>query len=81
MVIPPYSNTNPCAAFPRLCRYYAVLAPSATTTCSQPEFGPRLRIVSVITDMPLEPDPVMDKDLCINCMLCAKKAPPMAFPS
>lgn len=40
-----------------------------------PEFGPRVRLVSVFTDAVIEPDPVLTKDLCIHCRLCAKCCP------
>ena len=37
-----------------------------------PEFGPRQRLGAVITDMPLDPDPLFEGGLCDRCMLCAK---------
>jgi len=38
-----------------------------------PEYGPRVRFAAVLTDMPLEPDPLYDgPPLCDRCMLCAK---------
>ena len=43
------------------------------------EFGPRVRIVSVITDAEITPDPVITEDLCIHCGLCRKKCPMQAF--
>jgi len=37
-----------------------------------PEFGPRQRLACIITDAPLEPDPIYDgPELCDRCMLCA----------
>jgi Pyruvate/2-oxoacid:ferredoxin oxidoreductase delta subunit len=37
-----------------------------------PTFGPRQRLAAVITDAPLEPDPLYDGELCDRCMLCAR---------
>lgn len=43
------------------------------------EYGPRVRLVSVITDAELPPDPMMTKELCIRCRLCQKKCPTNTF--
>ena len=38
-----------------------------------PEFGPRQRFAAVLTDAPLEPDPLFEVGkLCDRCMLCVK---------
>ena len=38
-----------------------------------PEFGPRQRLAAVLTDAPLEPDPLYDgPPICDQCMLCVK---------
>jgi len=38
-----------------------------------PEFGPRQRLACLITDAPLEPDPLYEgPELCDRCMLCAR---------
>ncbi|NLF33044.1 MAG: hypothetical protein GX591_19435 [Planctomycetes bacterium] len=38
-----------------------------------PQFGPRVRLAAVLTDMPLDPDPLYDgPPLCDRCMLCAR---------
>lgn len=38
-----------------------------------PEFGPRQRLAAVMTDMPLEPDPLYSgPPLCDRCMSCAR---------
>jgi epoxyqueuosine reductase len=38
-----------------------------------PDFGPRQRLACIITDAPLEPDPVYSgPELCDRCMLCAE---------
>ncbi len=45
-----------------------------------PEFGPRARFVSVVTDADLEPSPMYDgEDLCDKCMQCVKTCPTDAF--
>jgi O-acetylhomoserine (thiol)-lyase len=44
-----------------------------------PEFGPRIRLVSIVTDAPFEPDPMLEKNLCNNCRACAKACPIRAF--
>jgi O-acetylhomoserine (thiol)-lyase len=43
------------------------------------EFGPRVRLVSVITDAEITPDKMLEKELCIRCKMCAKKCPQQAF--
>lgn len=43
------------------------------------EYGPRIRIVSVITDAELTPDPLPEKEYCIRCGLCMKNCPTGAF--
>lgn len=43
------------------------------------EYGPRVRLVSVITDAPLSPDKMIEKDICIRCKMCVKKCPMQAF--
>lgn len=40
-----------------------------------PEFGSRVRFVSIFTTAELPADPLAAKDLCINCKLCAKCCP------
>jgi ferredoxin len=37
-----------------------------------PEFGPRQRFVFLLTDAPLEPDPLFEGALCDRCMLCVR---------
>ena len=45
-----------------------------------PQFGPRARFVSVITDAELEPTPMYDgEDLCDRCMQCVNNCPTDAF--
>jgi len=37
-----------------------------------PEFGPRQRFAFIITDAPLDPDPIFEGKLCDKCKLCVK---------
>jgi len=37
-----------------------------------PEFGPRQRLAAILTDAPLEPDPLYEGQICDRCMLCAR---------
>ncbi|MGD8241044.1 MAG: hypothetical protein PVH68_21000 [Armatimonadota bacterium] len=37
-----------------------------------PEFGPRQRLACIITDAPLEPDPLFEGDICDRCMQCVR---------
>ena len=37
-----------------------------------PQFGPRQRFAFMLTDAPLEPDPLFEGEICDRCMLCAK---------
>ncbi|MCD6407565.1 epoxyqueuosine reductase [bacterium] len=41
-----------------------------------PEFGPRQRLAAIITDAPLEPDPLVEPGtICDRCMECVKECP------
>lgn len=44
-----------------------------------PEFGSRVRLISVFTSARLEPSPIMEKELCIKCMACVKCCPKQAI--
>jgi epoxyqueuosine reductase len=44
-----------------------------------PEFGPRVRLVSVFTSARVPPDPVTSTDLCILCGACARCCPKKAI--
>jgi epoxyqueuosine reductase len=45
-----------------------------------PEFGPRQRLCTLITDAPLEPTPVYQGEpLCDRCLMCARHCPTQAF--
>lgn len=43
------------------------------------EFGPRVRLVSVLTNADVAPDKMLEKDFCIKCELCKKCCPTSAF--
>ena len=43
-----------------------------------PQFGSRHRLVTILTDMPLEPDEELDRD-CGTCMECLKTCPAQAI--
>jgi ferredoxin len=40
-----------------------------------PQFGPRQRLAFILTDAPLEPDPVSDGGICDRCKSCVKECP------
>lgn len=40
-----------------------------------PEFGPRQRFAFILTDAPLEPDPLFEGKLCDRCMACVRECP------
>ena len=44
-----------------------------------PQFGPRARYVSVFTAAEIEGDPVIARDLCKNCAMCARLCPAAAL--
>jgi len=45
------------------------------------KFGPRVRLAAIITDLPLEPDPLLEPNsICTKCMLCTKGCPSGAIP-
>ncbi len=37
-----------------------------------PEFGPRQRLAFLLTDAPLEPDPIFEGQICDRCKLCVR---------
>jgi ferredoxin len=46
-----------------------------------PEFGPRVRVGIIITELELEPDPIMEPGtLCNRCMACANQCPSGCIP-
>jgi O-acetylhomoserine (thiol)-lyase len=72
---------KPEAAFSQvIAAAYAGLGTIGANHCLLTEaYGPRVRLVSVITDAELPPDPVAEKELCSNCGLCRKSCPIGAF--
>jgi len=44
-----------------------------------PEYGPRVRYVSVFTSAEIDGDPIFEKDLCKNCQLCRRLCPASAL--
>jgi epoxyqueuosine reductase len=49
------------------------------TLLIHPEYGAQVRYVSVLTDMPLEPDAPYSGDECGNCMACVAVCPAKAI--
>lgn len=43
------------------------------------EYGPRLRLVSVLTALEVEGDPLIEEELCSRCLLCRKICPSEAL--
>ncbi len=70
-----------CAAFSHvMAAKYAGLGTIGASHCLlTPEFGPRVRFVSVLTSAEIPPDPVMEKELCLKCATCAKCCPKKAI--
>jgi epoxyqueuosine reductase QueG len=44
-----------------------------------PAFGPRVRFTSIFTSAEIEPDPIMERSLCIRCMRCVHACPVKAL--
>jgi ferredoxin len=40
-----------------------------------PRFGPRQRFAFILTDAPLEPDPLFEGGLCDRCQVCVRDCP------
>lgn len=72
---------KPAAAFSHvLAGYYAGMGTVGDShNLITKEYGPRVRIVSVITDAPIEPDPKCEKELCIHCRKCMEVCPVGCF--
>lgn len=57
----------------RVCAYLAGLGQIGySKVFLTPEFGPFQRFVVLLTDAPLEPDPIFEGKLCDRCMRCAR---------
>ncbi|MCI8292836.1 MAG: epoxyqueuosine reductase [Hespellia sp.] len=72
---------NPSAAFSHvLSGYYAGIGTIGDShNLISKEFGPRMRVVSVITDAPISEDEMISENLCIHCGQCLKKCPIQCF--
>lgn len=44
-----------------------------------PEFGPRVRLGTILTNMPVEYDQAIDISKCSDCDLCVRACPPIAL--
>ncbi len=44
-------------------------------TLLTPAFGPRVRFASILTAAEIEPDPLLEKPLCIRCRRCVEACP------
>jgi ferredoxin len=44
-----------------------------------PQFGPRQRLALLITDAPLEPDPLFEGEICDRCMQCVEQCSAQAI--
>ena len=65
----------------RICAYLAGLGEIGySKMLLTPEFGPRLRIGVVLTELELEPDPIYDgPQLCNRCKACVRECPGAAI--
>lgn len=72
---------NPVAAFSHvLAGYYSGMGTIGDShNLLTPEYGPRVRIVTVLTDAVVPYDDVMTGDLCIHCGKCLRECPSKAF--
>jgi len=72
---------NPVASFSQV--YAAKYAGLGTIGYSHnlinKKYGPRVRYVSVFTQLEVEGDPVLAEDLCTKCQVCQKLCPSKAF--
>jgi epoxyqueuosine reductase QueG len=72
---------NPEAAFSHVIagKYAGLGTIGYNHTLLTREFGGRVRLVSVFTDVVLPPDEMIEKELCIKCEACRKLCPTKAF--
>jgi epoxyqueuosine reductase len=72
---------NNRAAFAHIpaAKYAGLGTVGASHNLLTPEFGPRVRFVSVFTSAGIPPDPMINKELCIKCEACAKCCPKKAI--
>ena len=65
--------------------YYAAAAAGLgeigwNNLCLTPQFGPRQRLITLVTNAPVIPDPMYHGDpLCDRCKLCERKCPGQVF--
>ncbi|MFC1864699.1 hypothetical protein ACFLYG_02595 [Chloroflexota bacterium] len=50
-----------------------------STLLLTPQFGPRVRLVSVISNVPLKADPKIKEEVCRTCVACVKACPVKAI--
>lgn len=72
---------NPNAAFSHvIAGYYAGVGTIGDShNLITKEFGPRIRLVSIITDLSISDDDMLKKNLCIHCKKCLKNCPSHCF--
>jgi epoxyqueuosine reductase len=74
-------HRNPFAMFSH--RHAAYLAGLGTFGVNNSlltrRYGPRVRFVSVLTEAEIEPDPIIEEELCVRCMRCVKACPVRAI--
>jgi len=44
-----------------------------------PQYGPRVRLACLLTEVPLEPTPAAQKNYCIDCDACIRECPAQAL--
>jgi epoxyqueuosine reductase QueG len=72
---------NPQAAFSHVqAAFYAGLGSIGFNhTLLTPQYGPRVRLVSVLTDALIAPDSMMEESLCTGCKMCRRCCPTSSF--
>jgi O-acetylhomoserine (thiol)-lyase len=72
---------KPEAAFSHVLagKYAGLGTIGANHTLLTRQYGPSVRLVSVISDVDIAPDEVVEKDICVNCGICKKSCPVSAF--
>lgn len=72
---------KPVAAFSHVfaAKYAGLGTIGFNHTLINEKYGPRVRYVSVFTQLELAGDPLFEKDLCVGCHICQKLCPSQAF--